>query len=390
MNRMFQIIQIAIAAVSLVLCTSSGAEEVEKVAESRNETIKIAAIYAISGEAAFSNKAHVEVAKFAVEEINAKGGVLGKQIELIEINNQSTALGSKNAAQQAVDLGVSAVFGPIWSSHALGAAPVLQKAKIPMISPGATNPKVTLVGDYIFRGSFIDPFQAKVMANFAVNDLKAKTAVVLTNVGNAYSIEIADFFIKKFTQLGGKILWEGDYASTATDFKKQLEKTKKLMPDVIYLPGYDRDSGFIIKQARKMGISTVFLGGDGWNSGSLSKYGGDAINGSFFTTHWHVNDSSKRSKAYVARIIKRYPGRKIESLDIIPLAYDCIYILAEAITKAESAQPQLIQQELKKTKDFLGVTGNITFDENGDPINKPVVMLKFENGKAEYVKTIVP
>ena len=386
MKRKFPIIQIAIAAVSLVICTSSGAEEVEKVAESRNETIKIAVILGITGlsEAERVNNYQYETIKFAIEEVNTKGGVLGKKIEILFFDNKSTGLGSKIAAQKAIDAGVIAVIGPAWSSTALGSAPVLQKAKIPMVATTATNPKVTLVGDYIFRACFIDSFQGKVMANFAINDLKAKSAVILTNVGNQYSTDLAEFFIMNFQKFGGKVLWEGDYSASATDFRLQLEKTKDLNPDIIYVPGYLRDSGFIIKQARKMGISVPFFGGDGWGS-SMFNYGGDYVSGNFYSESWHVDDTREESTSFVKRFEKKY-GKVMTT----PLAYDAMMLIVDAIKRANSTDPQKIQQALAQTKNFAGTTGNITFDKNGDPIDKSAVILKLENRKAEYVKTIRP
>ena len=384
MKRKFSIIQIAIAAVSLVLCTSSGAEEVEKVAESRNETIKIAVIYAQTGEAVLSNTNHFKMMQFAVKEVNAAGGVLGKKIELLEFNNNSTAIGSKIAAKKVIQSGAVAVIGPLWSSHALGAAPIFQEAKVPVILPISTNPKTTLVGDYIFRACFIDTLQGKAMANYAINELKAKKAVVLTNTGNKYSVDLAKFFIKNFEKLGGEILWEGDYLSSEVDYKHVLQKTNSLKPDAIYLPGYSKDSAKIIKQARKMGIKTTFLGGDGWSL-NMYKFSGHHIDGSLLTAHWHRDDPRKISREFLKRYEKEYGEMKYT-----PLSYDAVKLLADAIARAKSTEPKAIRQALAQTKEFTGVTGNITFDENGDPIDKSVVIMKFQNGDEVYVKTIVP
>ncbi|MCK7505107.1 MAG: ABC transporter substrate-binding protein [Desulfobacterales bacterium] len=163
-------------------------------------------------------------ARFAVEEINKKGGLLGKSLELIEIDNQSTALGSKAAAEQAVKNGASAIIGGSRSSYALAMAPVLQAAKVPMISPTATIPELTLTGDCIFRVCFVDDFQGAVMAAFAIRDLKAKTAVVLTNTGNKYSMNLAKVFVQQYKKDGGKILMEGEYLEDVTDFRALLER----------------------------------------------------------------------------------------------------------------------------------------------------------------------
>ncbi len=348
------------------------------------DTIKVAVLLAKTGEYAISSDSQYEVVRLAVKEINQKGGVLGKKIELIEIDTQSSALGARFAAKKILKMKPTAVIGPGFSSTALGAAPILQKAKIPTIATWATNPNVTLVGDYIFRVCFVDQFQGTVMASFALKDLKAKTAVVLTNTGNKYSAGLADFFMKSFEESGGKVLWERGYASSAVDYKAQLLKTKQLNPDVVYVPGYERDSAHIMKQAKKMGITSTFLGGDGWEI-TMYKFGGDAIDDSYFSSHWHRDDTREISQNYVMRFEKEY-GKA----DIFALSYDAVNVLADAIKRAKSTDSQKIQQALANTKNFPGITGNITFDENGDPVDKAAVILKFKNREIEYVKTIIP
>lgn len=353
-------------------------------ADSGKDTIKIAAILAKTGKAGPSKVFHYKLINFAIDEINAKGGVLGKKIELMEIDNQSTPLGSKSAAEKAVNAGAIAVIGPTSSSRSLGAAPVLQKAKIPMITPSATNPKVTLIGDYIYRACYIDPFQGTIMASYAIKKLKAESAVVLTNAGNWFSVDLSNFFIRNYKKQGGKILWKSDYSADEVNFKTPLEKIKNLKPDIIFVPGYDRDSGFIIKQARKMGITAPFLGGDGWNL-AMYKYGDEAIDGSLFSSHWHRDDPREISKKFLSRFEKSHGEIKTT-----PLAYDVVYLIADAIKRANSSAPEKVKEALAKTRYFEGVTGEITFDENGDPINKPAVILKFENGEKKYIETIKP
>jgi branched-chain amino acid transport system substrate-binding protein len=185
-------------------------------------------------------------------------------LEVIELDNSSNSIGSKQAALKAVELDVVAVIGAAWSSHSLAIAPVLQQAQIPMISPISTNPKVTFIGNFIFRVCFIDPFQGEVMAQFAYRDLKARTAIILTNVNSDFSIGLAEFFEKSFIQSGGKVLWEGEYKEKAIDFSTTLKKVRLLQPNVVFVPGYIQDSALIIKQAKKMEIRSIFIGGDGW------------------------------------------------------------------------------------------------------------------------------
>ncbi len=353
------------------------------------EPIKIAAIFAETGEAVQSS-AGVQYellgARQAVDDLNREGGLLGRRIQLLEYDNRSTALGSREAASQAVKDGVIAVIGSSWSSLSLAMAPVFQAAHIPMITPISTNPEVTLVGDYIFRACFIDPFQGQVMAEYARKDLHARSAVVLTNTGESYCMGLARYFISHFTRSGGEILWEGDYLSTSTDFTAQLHKAKGLTPDVIFVPGMTRDSSYIIKQARNMGMKTVFLGGDGWDV-DMYTYAGNTIEGNYFCAHWHPRSTRERSRRFLKE------AREAFSPDInsaFVLSHDAVMLLAEAVRRAGSLEPARVRDALAATRNFQGITGDITFDKDRNPMGKEAVILKFHNGSVVYVKTIKP
>jgi len=348
------------------------------------ETVKVAAIFAKTGKTALYNTPALDGIRFAIKELNLQGGVLGKQLELLEFDNQSTALGSKIAAKKAVQSKVIIVFGASWSSHSIAMAPVFQTAKIPMISPLSTNPEVTLVGDYIFRICFIDSFQGKVMAKFALQDMKAKTAGVLINANSKYSEGLAQYFVQNYQNQGGKILFKEHYLDKTADFTPVMEKIKTLQPEIIFLPGRSKDSGLIIKQARNVGISTIFLGGDGW-SNDLYKTTGNIIEGNFFSKHWHRGSASTKSQEFVAK----YKNHFTRLISENALAYDSISLFADAVRRAGSFDPAKIRNAIAKTQDFQGVTGDITFNKNGDPI-KPAVILKFAKGTSLYVKTINP
>ncbi len=351
------------------------------------ETIKIAAIFAKTGDAESSSSIYsLRGLNMAVEEINQQGGISGKHIEVIELDNQSTSIGSKIAASNAVKQNVCAVIGSAWSSHSLAMAPVLQKAGIPMISPISTNPKVTMEGDYIFRVCFTDPFQGKVMAQFARRDIKAETAAVLINTSSDFSMGLCEYFKGSFTQSGGKIVFEGKYLENATDFSDILNNVKKLKPDAVFLPGYLRDSSLVIKQAVKMGIKTVFMGGDGWGE-PMIELAGDAVEGHFFSSHWHPDAPFPLSRQLMANYHRKYgEGEKLTRG--LLLSYDAVMILADAIRRAGSLERNKIRDALALTKDFQSATGTITFDQNRDPLNKDAVILKFEKGKIVFVKTV--
>ena len=350
------------------------------------EPIKIAAIFAKTGIAAGVVEEY-NLVSIAVDEINKKGGVLGRKIEVIEFDNKSTAIGTKQAALEAVKLNVTAVIGAVWSSHSLAMAPTLQKAGIPMITPNSTNPKVTLIGDYIFRTCFIDPFQGKVMATFARQEIGAKTSVILTNINSDFSIGLSESFKKTALEKGLQILSEEKYLEKAADFTDIIQKVKALKPEVIFLPGYSRDSSLIIKQARKMGIRSIFLGGDAWND-TMFEYAGKSVEGSYFSGCWHMNVSFPKGKQLRNTYMKKYGKEKMGLY--LPLVYDAVMVLADAIERAGSLDRKKIRDALASTKDFECATGTITFDENGDPMNKDAVILKLDKGSIAFVKSIKP
>ena len=350
------------------------------------QPIKIAAIFAKTGIAAVQNAAYIQVIELAVEEINDTGGVLGRPMELIVLDNKSTPIGSTLAAKEAVRQQVTAVVGSGLSSHSLAAAPILQKEGIPMITPVSTNPKVTHIGNYIFRVCFIDSFQGAAMAKFAYTDLGARTAVALRNIDEAYCVTLGEYFINAFKQLGGKILLDGNYRGKAVDFSDLLNKTKTLSPDVVYIPGYTRDSGLIIKQAASIGVKSTFLGGDAW--AEIFKYAGTAANGSYHSAPWHPDVQFEKS-LHLKNLYQKKFKKQITNTSQ-PLSYDATMVLADAIRRANSLDRAKIRDALAKTKGFQGATGNITLDKYGDPQGKEVIILKLENGRRIYYKAIKP
>ncbi|MBU2488160.1 MAG: ABC transporter substrate-binding protein [Proteobacteria bacterium] len=349
------------------------------------EPLRLAALAARTGDAAVSSLAMYQAVHFAVDEINAAGGLLDQQVEVVEFDSQSTALGSRQAAREAVAAGVLAVIGATWSSHSLAAAPVLQEAGVPMISPISTHPDVTRLGDCIFRVCFTDPFQGSVMARFAREDLKAATAVTLVNVSRTYSMSLADVFQENFTRLGGRIAWRGEFLADAANFGEILETVRRLAPDVIFLPGDYRDSAFIIGQTRNMGIQSLILGGDGFGP-RLYDYIGSLADGCFYTTHWSRESPLPRSRAFIRRWEEKNGELRQTT---IPLAYDAVMVLADAVRRAGSLDRKKVRAALAATRDFPGVTGSLSFDENGDAV-KPVMIEKLGNGKANFIRAVEP
>lgn len=328
----------------------------------------------------------VELAK---EEINDSGGVLGRKIKVVTEDDQSKPGQPSSAVKKLIasDKAI-AILGEIASSRSLEAAPICQQAKIPMVSPGSTNPRVTEVGDYIFRVCFIDPFQGTVMAKFALDNLKAKTVAILTDVRNDYSVGLTKYFKEYFTSHGGRVVVERSFSGGGTDkdFRAQLTSIKAAQPDAIFVPGYYTEAGLIAKQARSLGIKVPLLGGDGWDSPKLSEIGGAAMDGCFFSTHFSPQDTSPKVQDFVKRYREKYNAMPD---GMAPLGYDAMMILADAIKTAGGTDAAKVRDALTQVKDYEGVTGKITIDDKRNA-NKSAVVLKVNGKQNDYVATIAP
>jgi branched-chain amino acid transport system substrate-binding protein len=275
--------------------------------EKQAKEIKIGVVAPISGEAATFGESTVNAAKLYFDQINAAGGVAGMKIVYFIEDDKGDPTEGANAYSKLIDQNkVSAIVGSVMSKVSLAGGPIAQNKGIPMISSASTNPAVTLVGNYIFRACFIDPFQGSVAARFAYNDLGKRTAAAIYDSGNDYTKGFAEVFRDEFTKLGGKITAFESYASGTSDFNAQLVKIKATNPDVIFIPNYYNDAGLIAKQAREMGIQSVLLGGDGWDSPDLFKIAGDAIEGGYFANHFSKDSDIPAIQKFVADYRAKY------------------------------------------------------------------------------------
>lgn len=327
--------------------------------------------------------------QLAFDEINAAGGVDGKKLEMIFEDDQGRPEQATTVVQKLVNQDkVAALLGEVASTNSLAAAPVAQGAKVPMITPSSTNPKVTEVGDYISRVCFIDPFQGSVMAKFAANTLKAKTAAIIGDVQSDYSKGLTQFFTEEFTKLGGKVVAEQKYAQTDPDFKAQLTAIRNANPDVIYIPGYYGQVAIIAKQARELGMNQPLLGGDGWDSPELWKLGGDALKNAYISNHY----SAENPAPEIQNFVKNYTAKFGASPDsLAALAYDSAKVLADAIKRAGGTDSAKLKDAINATKNFPGVTGSITLDGSRNAV-KPAVVLELTpaSSKFTYKETIYP
>ncbi|MDT8903241.1 ABC transporter substrate-binding protein [Anaeroselena agilis] len=361
---------------------------------SSSAEIKIGLLNELTGGNATFGASTTNGAKMAIKEANAKGGVLGKQIKAVVADNKSEPSESANGMTKLLTQDkVVAVTGVFASSNAIAASNVVESVKVPFLAVGATNPKVTVdektgkVKDYTFRVCFIDPFQGTVGANFALGTLKLKKAVILVDNSSDYSKGLSAFFKAAFAKGGGTVLGEEAYLQKDQDFKAILTKTKALNPEMIYVPGYYEEVGKIVKQARELGIAVPIIGGDGWDSPKLVEVGtAAALNNTYFTNHYSVDDTSAASKAFVDAYKKEY-GQAPDAMAV--LGYDAANVLIDAIKRANSTDPAKIRDALAATKNFPAITGATTLNATHDAV-KSAVIIEMKNGKQVYRATVKP
>jgi branched-chain amino acid transport system substrate-binding protein len=367
----------------------------------------------LTGGTATFGKSTQRGIEMALEEVNKAGGIQGKPVRIVVEDDQSKPEEAATAVKKLVNQDkVLVVLGEVASSRSLAGAPICQEAKVPMITPASTNPKVTQVGDFIFRVCFIDPFQGEVMAKFARNTLKTSKAAILKDIKNDYSVGLAQFFTETFKNLGGTVIAEESYSEGDIEFRAQLTSLKAKKPDVIFIPGYYTEVGLIARQARDLGITIPLIGGDGWDSPRLIEIGGKALENTYYSNHYTQDDP----RPEVQKFLSDFKAKYNEIPDAMaPLGYDAARIAFDAIKRsgildeknikdsyrqnpqAKSLMDAIntpgnrerIRDALVQTKDFPGVTGLITIDENRNA-KKTAVVLKIEDGKLKYVETISP
>jgi branched-chain amino acid transport system substrate-binding protein len=330
------------------------------------------------GQAAFGTSERMGF-ELAVDQLNAKGGVLGRKVRLQFEDSASKAEDASTVVTKLVKQDrVVAVLGEVASSNSLAAAPICQQSKIPMISPASTNEKVTQVGDYIFRVCFIDPFQGEVMAKFAANTIKAKKVAIMKDTKSDYSLGLTDSFTKAFQGLGGTIAGVVDYSQGDTDFKGQLTTIKGMGVDAIFIPGYYQEVGVIVRQARELGLNVPVLGGDGWDSDPLFTVGGTALKDCYYSTHYSVDNPSPAVQSFVSAFKAKFSSNPDANA---ALGYDAANVLFDAMARASSTDGAKLRDAIAATKDFAGVTGVMTINEQRNAV-KPAVVLecKVENG----------
>ncbi|HBQ21508.1 MAG: ethanolamine utilization protein EutJ [Deltaproteobacteria bacterium GWA2_38_16] len=362
---------------SLTSCTKKTDQNVIKVGEYGSLT---------GSEATFGTSTHNGI-MLAIDELNSAGGIAGKKIKVITVDDQGKPEEAASAVTKLITSDkVAVILGEVASSRSLAGAPIAQRYKIPMVSPSSTNPKVTQVGNYIFRTCFIDPFQGKVMANFAKNTLKAKKVAILRDVKSDYSVGLAEFFTKTFTDGGGKVVVDLSYTAGDIDFKAQLTTIRSKGVEAIFVPGYYTEVGLIARQAKELGVSVPLLGGDGWDSARLTEIAGNSLDNSYFSNHYTAESKDPRVAEFVEKYKKVF-GQVPDGL--AAMGYDAALVLIDALKRAKTLTPDDIRDALAATKNFQAVTGVISFNDNRDA-EKAAVVLAVKNGQFKFVETVNP
>jgi len=357
-------------------------------ARADGEPIKVGSLASMTGGTSTFGQSTDKGIRLAAEERNAAGGVLGRKIEVATADTESAAEKTPLAVLKLIEQDkVVAVLGEVASSRTIAAAPSCQKAKVPLLTPASTNPKVTKLGNYVFRSCFVDDLQGLWIAKFTANDLKFKRAVILTDAKNDYSTGLTKVLEREFPKLGGAIVGEESYQAGDSSFKTQLTNIKEKNPDIVFLPGYYTEVTSICRQARELGLTCPFIGGDGWDSDETLKNGGTAVEGCYFTNHYDASDPDTRVQDFVKKFKARYDGAVPDAMAV--LGYDAANILFDALTRAKSTDGPALRDALAQTKDFPGVTGNITIGKDRNAI-KPGVVLEIKNGKFTMVKRVEP
>lgn len=368
------IVLLSILALSLAGCQSKAS----------SDTIKIGYIGALSGETAVWGQAGLNGMLLTAEEINANGGILGKKVEIIGLDGRGQPIDSVNALKKLIDEGVIAVVGTNFSSCNIPMAPVADEAGVPLIATAASNPKVTVdengkLHPYSFRIGFIDPFQGEVLAAFATNELKAKTAAIILDQGSDYSTGLADFFTKRFEADGGKVVIKVEAHSGDNDFRSQLSKIQPENPDVILVPWIYKDVALIANQARELGITAPMLGGDGWDSKELLTMAGTALEGSYYTSQ----------PSFANPVTKPYAEAYQAKFNLAPetealFGHDGLYWIKDALERAGKVDRAALRDALENTTNFEGLMGAMSVDPATHNPAKPASVYEIVGGAFKW------
>lgn len=385
----YSVLSVSLLAGLLTGCGAAGSKS-----GNSGDVIKIGANLELSGAVASYGQSIAQGIELGAEEINKNGGINGKKIELIKVDNKSDAAEATNAAIKLTSQDkVAAIIGAATSGDTVAQVQIATDNKTVLLTPSGTSPNVTVgtsgkVNDYIFRTCFIDPFQGNVAANFAAKELKVKKAAIFADSASDYAKGLAASFKDTFTKTGGTIVAQEAYVAKDTDFRATLTRIKAANPEFVFIPGYYEEVGLIVKQAREMGITVPFMGGDGWDSPKLVELAGAAaLNNTYITNHYSSEDPDKSIQNFVTAFKAKYNSKSPDAFNA--LGYDSIYLLADGIKRAGSTDGAKIKDALAQTKNLALVSGKITFDNQHNPV-KTATVLEYKDGKQTFKVKVNP
>jgi branched-chain amino acid transport system substrate-binding protein len=352
------------------------------------ERVRLGAFMSLSGDTAQYGLSALNGIRMAVEESNAAGGAGGRRVDLVVRDTRSDTVETMVVVDNLTRVEhVHALVGEVVSSRSLAAARVAQREQVPMLTPSATSPEITAVGDYVFRSCYTDNFQGVALARFAVESLGATRAGLLVDRDQRYSVELARLIHEDFERRGGKVVAEQEYPDGESDFSVQLAEVGAAQPDVIFIPGSYMEVGLLARQARSLGLQVPLVGGDGWDSPRLVQIGGQAVAGGYFTTHFSAEDPDPQVQRFVADYRRLY-GSAPDSF--AATAYDAARIVLAAVARAPSLEHAAIRDSLAATHDFQGVTGAVTFNAERNAV-KPIVVVRIgDNGRQTVEAHVTP
>ena len=378
---------LALTAAAVLPGCQTGGKQSGGSTSSADAPIKIGVVVPLTGQVSTFGQSAKKGIELLEEETNSAGGINGRKVDFLIQDDEGKAATAVTVGQKLITSDkVAAIVGPLTSTDANSLAPICQQAGVPMVTGTGTNINITKAGDYIFRTCFIDPFQGQVMAKFAAEDLKAKNAAVLYNVGDDYSKGLAQAFIESFTSKGGTIVDKETYNTGDKDFNSQLTKIAAKKPEVLFLPEYYSDVAVIAREARSANVTATFLGGDGWDSAQLFSIGGESVNGGYFSNHYAADDTSKEVVDFIKAFKAKYNGEVPDAM--AALNYDAAKVLLQCIKKANGTDAVKIRDALKNY-DGTVVSGHIKFNSDRDAV-KAAVIIKTVDGQEKFFEKIQP